>query len=176
MKDVIIKESKKLMREHGLSFSLDSLATNLGISKKTIYKHVENKEEIIREIILEAFSYTKGKQQEVLRSNLNLLDKIQGLMTIAPQESELFNVHNMRNLRVYYKELYKEVDDLFNTDWGVTYELIDEAKKQGLLLDFDNQLFRHLYIQGIFFEYDEDITYQQRLDSIVSLLFKGVRK
>ncbi len=176
MKELIVQESIKLINKNGLSFSLDSLAKNLGISKKTIYKHVRNKEEIIREIIRDAFAYTKKKQAEILISDISVLEKIKGLMTIAPEDQEIFNSTNMHALRVHYKELYQETDDLFNVDWEITFELIDEAKELGLLKDFDNQLFRHLYIQGIFFEYDGDITYQKRLDSIVSLLFEGVKK
>lgn len=44
MKEKIIEESLKSLRQEGLRFSVDTLAERLRISKKTIYKHFPTKE------------------------------------------------------------------------------------------------------------------------------------
>ena len=174
MNQEILTVAKKIMIQEGLSFKLDDIAKNLKISKKTIYKYVKNKEEIIRLIIQEGFDYTKAEQRKVLASDLPLLNKIKSLMVIAPENPEVFNSENMRNLRVYYPVLYQEVNTMLNSDWQVTFDLMTEAQDQGILKQFDFNLFRELYINGIFFDYENDITYQQRLINIIEMLFEGV--
>ncbi|MGN1480125.1 MAG: TetR/AcrR family transcriptional regulator, partial [Acutalibacteraceae bacterium] len=44
MKDRIIYESIESLRREGLKFSVDTLAENLKISKKTVYKYFPDKE------------------------------------------------------------------------------------------------------------------------------------
>lgn len=174
MRDLILNEAKTLLVEEGILFKLDTLATSIKISKKTIYKHFKNKEEIIRVIINEAFDYTKGRQKDVLSSDVDLLTKIKSIMLISPLNEEMFSSTNMRNLKVHYPVLFQEVNDYFNSDWQVTYDLLDEAKELNLLKSFNNALFRHLYISGILFDYDYEISYQERLDTIINLLFEGI--
>lgn len=172
----IVEEAKKLILKEGLLFNLDELSSNLKISKKTIYKHVKSKEEIIRIIILESYDYTKTLQKEISVSDLDLVEKIKALMMIVPQNKDIYTMENMKTLKTYYPSLYQEVNDMFNTDWQKTFDLIDEAKQKGLLKPFDNNLFRVLFVEGIFFEYDKEITYQNRLNGIINLLFEGVKQ
>ena len=58
-KKVILDEATKLFFDKGLNFTMDTLATNLKMSKRTIYSFVGNKENIISELIdslLESFN------------------------------------------------------------------------------------------------------------------------
>ena len=58
-KKVILDEATKLFFDKGLNFTMDTLANNLKMSKRTIYSFVGNKENIISELIdnlLESFN------------------------------------------------------------------------------------------------------------------------
>lgn len=174
MKDIIIKEAKHLIRIDGVTFTLDSLARSLQISKKTIYKHVKNKEEILKTIILEAMDEIKEKQKEILDSDIDKLTKIKNLLKVTPLDSDLFNNRSMQGLSTYYPGLYHFINDLFSRDWGKTFKLMDEAKNEGLLNDFDNDLFKELYINGVLHHYNKKISYSSRMNTVIDMLFKGV--
>lgn len=174
MKDIIISEAKQLIKKDGVTFTLDSLAKNLKISKKTIYKYINNKEEILKTIILEASREIKLEQHKIINSDIDLLDKIKGLLKVTPLDSDLFNNSNMYELSIYYPGLYEFVNDLFSQNWGETYKLMDQAKALNLLNDFDNGLFKDLYIIGVLHKYNKKIAYAERIDAVIDMLFKGI--
>lgn len=50
MRERIIERSLERLKEEGLRFSLDNLAKELGISKKTVYKHFPTKGDLAKAI------------------------------------------------------------------------------------------------------------------------------
>lgn len=172
----IIIEAKHLIKTEGVAFKLDDLAKNLRISKKTIYKYISGKEEILKTIILDTTDEVKRKQKIIIESDMEILDKITSLLRIIPVDSELFTNNNMKSLETYYPELSNLVNDLFSKDWYKTFKLMDIAVKEGKLEPYNKGLFKHIYIEGLLHRYVENISYEKRIDEIINILFKGVIK
>ena len=75
-KKVILDAATKLFFDKGLDFTMDSLATNLKMSKRTIYSFVGNKEIIIMEIIENLInSFNEYYQSVCENDNISYLDK-----------------------------------------------------------------------------------------------------
>ncbi len=176
MKSIIINEVKSLINKEGLLFKLETLAKNLRISKKTLYKYFSSKEEMIKLIIKESHLDVKKQQKAIFDLDTDLLDKIKRLLKVIPINSELFTDDNLRNLNIYYPDLYNLVINFFKTDWETTFELLDRAKEQSLIKDIDNGLFKELYLCGCFYNYSHKTNYQERLENLINVIFEGIEK
>lgn len=73
MKDKIIGTSIENLRREGLKFSVDTLAGQLNISKKTIYKFFPDKETLALAIYEKYYSDARKKVQLLLQSNADSL-------------------------------------------------------------------------------------------------------
>lgn len=94
MKDRIIEESIKSLREEGLKFSVDTLSLRLKISKKTVYKYFPTKE---------ALAYAVYE-----RFYLNLLAQAEKAVNL-PAERAVKEL-----LSLYYQSCLMVRDEIFN--------------------------------------------------------------
>lgn len=69
MKERIIFESIKSLREEGLKFSIDTLALRLNISKKTIYKYFPNKETLAIALYEKYYQDAKVEVEKLIKEN-----------------------------------------------------------------------------------------------------------
>jgi AcrR family transcriptional regulator len=155
---------------------MEDLAKSLGISKKTIYKHFKNKEEIIENFIVQAHHDIKEKQRLIYDKPISLLEKIKELLQVIPVNSELFTDENLKNLNIYFPKLYRKVENFFESDWERTYSLLDEAKEKSLIKNIDNGLFKQLYLCGCLYDnFNNKKAYRERLIDLTDYLFEGIK-
>lgn len=69
MKDKIIYESIKSLRQEGLKFSVDTLAENLKISKKTVYKYFPDKGTLALALYEKYYDDAETKAEEIISSD-----------------------------------------------------------------------------------------------------------
>lgn len=96
----LLKEAITLLRKDGTRFTVDDLANNVHVSKKTIYLSFPSKEELAQWIYKKAFSFfdkclSKAKNEEVLSSESfsDLLFAYSDLLSIAAEET--FNRYSL---------------------------------------------------------------------------------
>ena len=65
MKNKIIEQSIENLKKDGLKFSVDSLAAQLGISKKTVYKYFPDKESLALAIFEKYYADARKKAVEI---------------------------------------------------------------------------------------------------------------
>ena len=174
MKTEIYQTAKNLVKQDGITFTLDTLSSDLKISKKTIYKHYKNKEQLIKLMIDEGWNDIKVKQKEVLQSDLSVLEKIKGLLLVVPINHDIFTSKNLRELNTYYPDLYKHLTNLFDQDWESLFELLDQAKTQNTISPIDNNLFKQMYMAGVMHTERETSSYKNRLESVINILLYGI--
>jgi AcrR family transcriptional regulator len=109
-KEKIIAIAEKLFLKFGVkNVTVDDIAKEMVMSKKTIYTYFSKKEELIDKVIFTIFSRVATRIYEVIASNL---DPVLEIMTI---ESELA-IHidqqtsaMMYQLQKYYPKLYRKL-------------------------------------------------------------------
>ena len=83
IKKEIINEATLLFNIKGIAFNMDEIATNLKISKKTIYKYFNSKNELIVELVEAYFNNLNKAEDEIFNStNLNTFEKIERIFCI----------------------------------------------------------------------------------------------
>lgn len=95
MRTKIIKTTKRLLKVDGLKFTVDDLASELNISKKTIYKYFANKEALAKEVYGDIYTNLK---KDLKRNN---------------KEATLISVKVNNILTTYYWALYYSQEEIF---------------------------------------------------------------
>jgi TetR/AcrR family transcriptional regulator, cholesterol catabolism regulator len=108
----ILRESSKLLLQYGIkSVSMDDVAKELGISKKTLYQFVKNKEELIQKILESKIDNSCGVMNDVVNSDLNAIDVI---LEISKQVSKTYKEATPSmyfDLQKYYPEVFKKYSE-----------------------------------------------------------------
>lgn len=77
MKDIIMKVAAEKIQTHGLKkFTMDEIAAELRISKKTIYKYFKSKDAIIVEYFEEIIATDKAYTLQSMKKANSLIDKL----------------------------------------------------------------------------------------------------
>ncbi|MGY8908398.1 MAG: TetR/AcrR family transcriptional regulator [Flavobacteriales bacterium] len=128
-------------------FSMDELASELGISKKTIYKHFKTKEELLSKGIRFIIDQYLNEVDEIIKTKENPIDKIVLIQKTTFQYLNYFKPAFLHGIKKYYHD----ADDSFeefkrNFILSNLKPLLIEAKeKQYLRKDLNVELFCDLY-------------------------------
>lgn len=76
MKEKIIQTAVDLVQEYGVKFTLSDIASNAGISKKTIYKYFDSKEALLRAVVDYVFEDIRRQHQKILKQDLPNVEKL----------------------------------------------------------------------------------------------------
>ncbi len=110
MKEKIIEKSRELFLKLGFkSVTMDDIANEMAISKKTIYKYFENKEVLIIETTLIAHQEINQIINRIIALNHNA---IQENFEIRKMFQEMFNSSDnspVYQLKKHYPEIYENV-------------------------------------------------------------------
>lgn len=129
-KQWILSKSKDLFMRYGLkSVTMDDLARQLGISKKTLYQYIQNKADLVAQVIalqteeeVTAIADIQAKAQNALEEMLNIAKYVvQMLRSVSPTA--------MYDLQKYYRKSWKEVEDLHRK---YIYEVIKNNLEKGI--------------------------------------------
>lgn len=172
-KEKLVKALIKLFNEKGITFKVDELAEELKASKKTIYKVCRSKEQIIELIITEVFESIKKQEQEVINdSSIDIVDKIKTCICIFPDFD--INFDYIKEIKIKYPTLYKQIEHRLESNWEFTFNLIQEAIDQNKLrtMDFDSLKLILISLTKEILFLDKDLQ-QKKFRDCVDLIFEG---
>lgn len=91
--------------KYGLkSLTMDDIAKELGMSKKTIYHFVENKAELVKYTLEDYLAAEKEYMAGVLKDSKNSIDEMSRLIEYLSQTLREFNASSMYDMQKYYPE------------------------------------------------------------------------
>lgn len=145
-----LSKATQLFIENGAkSVTMDEIAKEFGISKKTLYQKYKNKEELLEEVL-------KYKLQEVIERLKYLdenIDNAVARMFCRDEEIDKVSHSNnnilIRQLLKYYPAIFHKHMLNFSTKFSeVLVHNIEKGRKQGLYReDFDPELYAKLFFQ-----------------------------
>ena len=97
----------ELFFEFGIkNLNMDDISRKLGISKKTLYRYVKSKEDLIGKL----FEYEQIKGDEIMdeigKQNVNAIEKLFKVSLYVFEEMKRFDPKIMFELRKYYEQLF----------------------------------------------------------------------
>ena len=86
LRQTILEGTIQAFNEKGLKFTMDDVASILGMSKKTIYTVFADKNSLITEMVDYCFESIKESERKVLNDpTLDTVGKIRGILGVLPE-------------------------------------------------------------------------------------------
>jgi len=99
----------RFFREGFARVLVDDIADDLGISKKTFYKHFDSKEELLRRIIHDTLADVHANIQQIIASDKGFVEKLDDLMTFLGNTYSLISPLMMADCHRYLPDLWEAV-------------------------------------------------------------------
>jgi len=152
MKNTIIEKATKLFLQLGFkSVTMDDLAVSLGVSKKTLYIHFENKHQLVKEV---AYSIFEKVTRDIIKIKEGTSNPIEELHCVKMEAMKYLGSEKTSpnyQLQKYFPKIY---EDLKTKE----YQYLGEMVKSSLQNGIDSGLFRteidvefvsRLYLNGM---------------------------
>ena len=95
------------------ALTMDDLAHELGMSKKTLYRHFRSKDELIDSIIGEIGQAIRDRMDSVLANpQLDFTQKLCALVEVVSSNLALASPGMLHDLQRFAPQLYQKIDDL----------------------------------------------------------------
>ena len=114
----ILAAARTEISRRGLRFTMDSLASHLRISKKTLYEIVGCKRELISQVIDAALISIAENEIRIYQDfNLSLMDKFAKLVELYRMNLKPFDTATIRDMMQLYPELWEKIETLRLSKW-----------------------------------------------------------
>jgi len=147
----ILKEVRLIFMKYGIrNYSMDDICRTLGISKKTLYKYVENKTDLVQKVLDYEFIMDNGPLG-VISIKGNAIDILLNVSMRINKDFENFNPIYIFELNKYYPKIFKEfVEKKRKSAYEKIYGNLEQGLKEGLYRkDLDVELVSILYVRKI---------------------------
>lgn len=141
------------------SQTMDDVSRELGISKKTLYQMVANKDDLLRQVLEHRISREKAQCLADCAAADNAIEEI--LLVIETNSKQLaqMKANVLHDLQKYHREGWQLVR---NFHYGFVLRIIREnlerGRKEGLYRDdFDADVIAKLHLATVFQLFDEDL-------------------
>jgi AcrR family transcriptional regulator len=108
---ILIYAEEKFLKEGFYKTSMDEIASGMGISKKTIYKFFESKDDLLNSIVVAFTQRTKNEIESILGKDLHAVEKIvliaQTLKKLGVRLSDKW----LSDIRVHRPEVWKKIEE-----------------------------------------------------------------
>jgi len=166
----ILEQVGKLYRRYGIkSVTMDDVARELGRSKKTLYQHFRNKEDLLRKVLLNEYERhrcilaesTTGRPQ-------NAIEELFEVYKMTSAMLRDFNPSMSYDLRKYYPRLFVQIRDLWRKRvLESALDNLDKGKKEGLYRkELNSGIIAKLHVSRAESMHDNDLFSPEELGSI----------
>jgi AcrR family transcriptional regulator len=184
VKNRILVKAEEVFFQFGYSrVTMEEIASELGISKKTLYKFFSNKEHLMKELILKTKCEVASVIDSIIEdSELEFTVKLQKLLTYLGMQSGKFHNPLMVEMKKNYPDIYNEVKEFRRKNsHEKLLRLIDEGISQGILRnDVNLHVAAMMYVNAIHNllgpeAVDKlDISPEVVFKEIIKILFEGI--
>lgn len=165
----------------GMKFTMDELAKKLHMSKKTIYKLVDDKSELVIDVINYCFDLVKKEEQRIIEDeSLDIIDKLKMTIICIPDRFTNLDWVKVSDAVAAYPKIYEQFKLRIDNDWEPTFELMDEAIRQKKLRPVNKELFKTMVEAGfegvlrIRNQRETKLSYQESLEEMINIVMQGV--
>jgi AcrR family transcriptional regulator len=106
----ILQKVGSLYRKYGIrSVTMDDVSRELGISKKTLYQYVQDKDELVHKVVEQELSKQHKFILASCKDNLNAIEEIAEIAGCISYMLKEYSAVTEYDLRKYYTDLYVKI-------------------------------------------------------------------
>jgi AcrR family transcriptional regulator len=144
---------------------MDDVARELGVSKKTLYRFVSNKADLIQKTFELDIFRLKTWAERIASSEMNAIDELLDISRYINEDFDKFNPSTAFDLQKYYPVLFKNhMEEKQRFVYQNIKENIERGIQQGLYRDdLDVDLVAGLYINKMTALHHNDLNFLENL-------------
>ena len=176
--DAVVDE----FNEKGMKFTMDDIAARLRISKKTIYKVYDNKEQMLRAMVDEGFSAIKREEAAIYEDKeADTATKIEKIIIAMPDSLRTVDFRKLQQLKNGYPEIYEYVESRIESGWEKTISIIRQGMDEGVIRRVPVPVIKAMVESTIeeFMSRDilvnNDLGYDDALSAMADILMNGIK-
>lgn len=149
----------QFMRYGIKSVTMDDVARELGISKKTLYLFVDNKDDLVNKVLERHILEEKQMCRQLSGTAANAIEEMFLVMDANSQQLQQMKANIVYDLQKYHRDGWEKIQH-FQRDflYGVVRSNLERGIREGLYRsDFDVDIIAKLHIALSFQLFDEDI-------------------
>jgi AcrR family transcriptional regulator len=184
VKERILHQAGEMFLQFGFSrVTMEEIAVELGMSKKTLYRFFPGKEQLLKEMVTGVRCKLEDYVEELWGNNeMAFLEKLKNLMNYISSQSTAFRGPLAHDLQKNFPQLWEEINESRKTHSLHKFNLLISAGIENGVFrkDIDQQIVVLLFMnvfQGIL---NSDVlsqlpyTANQVFDSIIRVLMEGI--
>lgn len=156
--------------------TMDEIASDLRMSKKTVYKFFPSKETLLKAIVHTFMKNVEGEVQGIISSDKPIEEKLTTLLAFIGKQLRSFSRSFMTDLQRFAPALWKEIE-IFRRERVLSQlqQMFRQAKKEGVFReDLDLDLFFLVFTAAIQGVMNPQVLSQQSFSAEEA--FKGIFK
>ena len=179
----ILAATVLVFNKKGIKFTMDDVAREAGMSKKTIYTVFSDKQELVYDMVDFCFDSIKESEERVMKNGgLSTLEKIQAILGVLPDGYKEIDFAQLYILRDKYPRIYTRVEERLESGWDTTIELLKRGMDEGVIKPVDTAIVKVMFEATLeqFFRRDvlvkNGISYSEALAEVVDIICNGIKK
>jgi AcrR family transcriptional regulator len=156
----ILETAGYLFLKYGVrSVSMDDIARELSISKKTIYHFFKDKNQIVCLITEQFLSQLKKKHEKIALESQNAIEKLYKGTLLAREIFEKINPYVLFDIKKYYRDAWQlYLDHEKNVFFQSLITSLEEGIKEGLFRsDINVRILATLRLEEVKLVFDKDV-------------------
>lgn len=151
IKDNIICKAECLFMKGGIrSVSMEDIAQKLGISKKTIYKEIPSKADLIKSVLKKYLDKETVQTEAIQKESSNAIEEIVNSINFTIGKFKSISSHTIYDLQKYYADVWADFEK--NQQQHLLKSVIDNIKRgkaEGLYRqDIDEEIIARIHISS----------------------------
>ncbi len=156
---ILTLAKEKFMRYGIRSVSMDDIARDLGMSKKTLYTHFRTKQGLVETIAVKFIEVDKQEIERISKNSENALDEIVQVAAYVIQTLRKVPEIALYDMKKYYHGCWNHFDRFHKEFiYNTIYANIERGKEEGLYrADADAEILARLYVGKSMLITDQDM-------------------
>jgi len=132
VRERIISESGVLFGKYGIrSMTMDALAVEMGISKRTIYERFKDKDTLLLEVMTYYRQQTADNAHKLIEQSENAIEALFRIMKNTVNQIEQLNPLFFHDFKKYHPRIFKQIAQPGDIrDFSITLNLLETGVKQ----------------------------------------------
>ena len=156
----ILAQARAMFMRYGIrSVTMDDLARDLGVSKKTLYQHIENKEDLIRQVFEYDIETERQLVERLKKTAPNAIEEVLGIAKYVISQLQELSSTAVYDLQKYYGVVWKKMHKI-HTEFtiGVIKNNLKRGIEEGLYRkELDIKIIAKLYAGKTSLIIDEEV-------------------
>lgn len=178
LKQEILSAASRLFQSQKLNFTMQQIAEQLHISKKTIYTVYPGKEALLLDMVDMLFSKIHERKRELAQSEMPLPQRLRSVLIALPEEYAAMDFRQLDTLEEKYPVVAQRVRSHLETGWEPTLALLEEGVRQGTLRNVNPRIFRRVLTAGfesLLSGASQGSSYAADLEDMMDIIMNGLQ-